>query len=126
RKVYSAPTMEAAQSSFEVFKQDWSTQYGYVVKQWEQSWEELMAFMDFGTDIRRMIYTTNPVEALHRIIRKIVKGKAAWVSETALVKQMYLSLMHNEKSWKRSAYGWKSIQREIMSKYPDLVSKHIK
>ena len=126
RKVYSAPTMEAAQSSFEVFKQDWSTQYGYVVKQWEQSWEELMAFMDFGTDIRRMIYTTNPVEALHRIIRKIVKGKAAWVSETALVKQIYLSLMHNEKSWKRSAYGWKSIQREIMSKYPDLVSKHIK
>ncbi|MEZ4911463.1 MAG: hypothetical protein R2774_11465 [Saprospiraceae bacterium] len=43
-----------------------------------------------------MIYTTNPVEALHRIIRKIVKGKAAWVSETALLKQIYLSLMHNE------------------------------
>lgn len=126
RKVYSAPTAEAAHSAFELFKQEWGKSYGYVVKQWEQGWQELFAFMDFGTEIRRMIYTTNPVEALHRIIRKIIKGKAAWVSETALVKQIYLSLMHNEKSWKRTAYNWKSIQREIMQKYPDLINKHIK
>jgi putative transposase len=126
KKVYSAPTSEAAQSAFEVFKQEWGKTYRYVVDQWEQNWQELMAFIDFGPEIRRMIYTTNPVEALHRIIRKIIKGKAAWVSETALVKQIYLALMHNEKSWKRTAYNWRSIQRDIMSKYPDLVNKHIK
>jgi putative transposase len=126
RKVYGAPTAEAAYSAFKVFKQEWEKPYGYVVKQWEQNWQELFAFMDFGTEIRRMIYTTNPVEALHRIIRKIIKGKAAWVSETALVKQIYLALMHNEKSWKRTAYNWKSIQRDIMLKYPDLINKHIK
>lgn len=126
KKVYSAPTVEAALSAFELFKQQWGKTYGYVVQQWEQAWQELMAFMDFGTEIRRMIYTTNPVEALHRIIRKIIKGKAAWVSETALVKQIYLALMHNEKSWKRTAYNWKSIQRDIMHKYPDLINKHIR
>ena len=124
RKVYSAPTHEAALSAFELFKREWGKSYGYVVQQWEQGWQELFAFMDFGTEIRRMIYTTNPVEALHRIIRKIIKGKAAWVSETALVKQVYLSLMHNEKSWRRKANSWKSIQREIMHKYPDLIEKH--
>lgn len=126
KRVYSAPTMEAALSAFELFKQQWGKTYGYVVQQWEQDWQELMAFMDFGAEIRRMIYTTNPVEALHRIIRKIIKGKAAWVSETALVKQIYLALMHNEKSWKRTAYNWKSIQRDIMYKYPDLINKHIR
>lgn len=126
KKVYTAATAEAALSAFELFKQQWGATYGYVVQQWEQAWQELMAFMDFGTEIRRMIYTTNPVEALHRIIRKIIKGKAAWVSETALVKQIYLALMHNEKSWKRSAYHWKSIQRDIMYKYPDLINKHVK
>lgn len=126
RKVYSAPTEQAAVAAFELFKQQWGKTYGYVVEQWEQGWEELMAFMNFGTHIRRMIYTTNPVEALHRIIRKIVKGKAAWVSENALLKQIYLALMHNEKSWKRTAYNWKSIQREIMYLYPELVNKHIR
>jgi len=125
RKVYSAPTMEAALSAFELFKQQWGETYGYVVEQWQTGWEELTAFMDFGADIRRMIYTTNPVEALHRIIRKIIKGKAAWVSETALVKQIYLSLMHNKKSWNRTAHNWRSIQREIMVKYPELIQKHI-
>lgn len=126
RKVYSASTEQAAIAAFELFKQQWGKAYGYVVEQWQQAWEELMAFMNFGTHIRRMIYTTNPVEALHRIIRKIIKGKAAWVSENALIKQIYLALMHNEKSWKRTAYNWKSIQREIMYLYPDLVDKHIR
>ena len=48
-----------------------------------------------------MIYITNPVDAVHRIIRKMIKGKAAWPSDTALMKQIYLSLMHNEKSWRK-------------------------
>ena len=126
KKIYSAPTEQAAIAAFELFKQQWGKSYGYIIEQWEQAWEELMAFMNFGSHIRRMIYTTNPVEALHRIIRKIVKGKAAWVSETALLKQIYLALMHNEKSWKRTAYNWKSIQREIMQKYPELINKHIR
>ena len=126
KNIYSAPTMEAALSAFELFERQWGKAYKYIVEQWRNGWDELMAFMDFGKDIRRMIYTNNPVEALHRIIRKIIKGKAAWVSETALIKQVYLSLMHNKKSWQRTAYNWKSIQREIMDKYPDLVNKHIK
>ena len=126
RKIYSAPTEQAALSALELFKQQWGKTYGYIVENWEQAWEELMAYMNFGSHIRRMIYTTNPVEALHRIIRKIVKGKAAWVSETALLKQIYLALMHNEKSWKRTAYNWKTIQREIMEKYPELINKHIR
>lgn len=126
RKIYSAPTEQAALSAFELFKEQWGKTYGYIVEQWEQAWEELMAYMNFGPHIRRMIYTTNPVEALHRIIRKIVKGKAAWVSETALLKQIYLALMHNEKSWKKTAFNWKIIQREIMEKYPELINKHIR
>jgi transposase-like protein len=70
-------------------------------------------------------YTTNPVEALHRIVRKLIKSKAAWVLDATLVKQVFLSLMHNEKSWRRRAYGWKSIQRTIMETYPERVKPWI-
>lgn len=121
RKVYTAGTLEQARTALISVKVTWGKKYGYIVEQWEQNWEELMAFMDFPQEMRRMIYTTNPVEALHRIIRKIIKGKAAWVSDTALIKQIYLSLMHNEKSWRHRAFGWKAIQRELMERYPDRV-----
>jgi len=70
-----------------------------------QNWLELMAFLDFPLQMRRMIYTTNPVEALHRIMRKLAKSKAAWVSDTALMKQLYLSINRNENLWKRKAFG---------------------
>ena len=121
RKIYTAPTREQAEMSMDAFEVKWSTKYSYIIKQWRTNWEELIAFMSFSPDMRRMIYTTNPVEALHRIIRKITKGKAAWVSETALMKQIYLSLMQNEKSWKRKAHGWKSIQRDLLEKYGNRV-----
>lgn len=121
RKVYTSTTEEEAKSSLEAFKVIWDGKYPYIAKQWESNWEELMAFLHFPTGMRKMIYTTNPVEALHRIIRKLVKSKAAWVSQTALVKQMYLSLMHNRKSWCKKAHGWKQIQRDIHELYPDRV-----
>ena len=82
-----------------------------------------MAFLDFPPELRRMLYTTNSVEAVHRIIRKLIKGKAAWPSDTVLMKQIYLSLMHNEKSWRKRAYGWKAIQRELIKLYGERVTK---
>ncbi|PRD18117.1 UNVERIFIED_CONTAM: transposase for insertion sequence element ISRM3-like [Trichonephila clavipes] len=121
RQVYTSTTEEGAKTALSAFEAAWGKKYRYIVKQWEENWDELMAFLDFPLPMRKMIYTTNPVEALHRIMRKLVKSKAAWVSETALLKQLYLSLNSNEKSWKRKAHGWTSIQRAIMELYPERI-----
>lgn len=121
REVYTSKTEEAAKTALLVFEAEWAKKYQYIVKQWNENWDELMAFLDFPLEMHKMIYTTNPVEALHRIMRKLIKSKAAWVSETALLKQIYLSIKKNEKSWKRRAYGWTSIQRAIMEMYPERI-----
>jgi len=121
RQIYTSTTEEGAKTALSAFEATWGKKYKYIVRQWHDNWTELMAFLDFPVGMRKMIYTTNPVEALHRIMRKLIKGKAAWASETALIKQVYLSIRKNEKSWKRKAYGWTSIQREIMEMYPDRV-----
>ncbi len=125
RKIYTSTTREQAKNSLLAFESTWADKYQYIVKQWEDNWDELMAFLDFPSGMRKMIYTTNPVEALHRIMRKLIKSKAAWVSETALTKQLYLSLMHNEKSWKKKAYGWTKIQRDILSLYPERIEQYV-
>ncbi len=125
RAIYTSETLEGAATALEVFAVAWGHKYGNIVESWRRDWEELMAFLDFPSELRRMIYTTNPVEAVHRIIRKLIKGKAAWPSDTALMKQIYLSLMHNEKSWRKRAYGWKAIQRELSELYGDRFTKHL-
>lgn len=125
RKIYTSVTEEQAKNALILFEKKWGVKYSYIVHQWTEKWTELMAFLDFESEIRRMIYTTNPVEALHRIIRKLIKGKAAWVSQTALVKQIYMSLMHNKKSWKKRAYNWKSIQRELLRLYPERINTYL-
>lgn len=117
KKIYTATSVEQALVSLDTFAVTWNSKYASIEKKWRSNWDELMAFMDFNPPMRRMIYTTNPVEALHRIIRKLIKSKAAWVSDTALIKQVYLCLMHNEKSWRKNAYDWKSIQRNLIEKY---------
>lgn len=123
RKIYTAPTVESAELALESFGLTWNKKYPRIQEKWRSNWGELMAFMDFSTDMRRMIYTTNPVEALHRIIRKLIKSKAAWVSDTALIKQIYLSLMHNEKSWRKNAFNWKPVQRDLMEKYGERIQR---
>lgn len=81
--------------------------------------------MEYGKQIRRMIYTTNPVEAVHRILRKVTKTKGAWVSEKALMKQLYLTLTLKEKSWKRTTFNWGAIQLELIDKFGERYSKWI-
>ena len=107
------------------FTVKWGNKYDHIVKQWNENWDELVAFMDFPAGMRKMIYTTNPVEALHRIMRKLIKSKAAWVSETALTKQIYLSLIYNKKSWSKKAYGWVEIQRDLLSLYSERIEEYI-
>lgn len=126
RTIYTAADREQARIALDTCRVKFGEKYDYIFDKWERQWDELVAFMDFPQGMRKMIYTTNPVEALHRIIRKLIKGKAAWVSDTALIKQMYLSLMHNEKSWRRRAYGWKEIQREIIKRYPERTEKYLR
>lgn len=113
RKVYTATNRNQAALALEEFEKKWEKRGERIAELWRKDWDDLMAFMDFSQDLRRMIYTTNPVENLHRIIRKVVKSKGAWVSQRALTKQLFLALMQNEKSWKRKAFKWKAIQENL-------------
>jgi transposase-like protein len=125
RKVYTASDRQQAKMALEAFGIKWDGKYKEIRSKWEQNWEELMAFMDYGQNIRRMIYTTNPVEALHRVMRKVTKSKGAWTSDKALMKQLYLTLMHSKKSWNRIAFSWLTIQRELVEQFGDWYGKYL-
>lgn len=125
RRVYSAANIEQAEVALQAFGEKWDKKYKEIRSKWEADWDDLMAYMGYSERIRKMIYTTNPVEAVHRILRKTTKSKGAWSNEKALLKQLYLTLMHNEKSWKREALGWTSIQRELIDQFGNLYEKYL-
>jgi len=125
RKIYTACDRDQALIALEAFGEQWNAKYKEIKPSWEADWDDLMAFMDYGENIRRMIYTTNPVEAVHRVMRKVTKTKGAWSNDKGLLKQLYLTLKYNEKSWKRTAFNWKVIQRELMEHYGERYIRYL-
>jgi transposase-like protein len=126
KPVYQAADEAQAQRELEKFEQKWGKRYAHIGRSWRENWIELTAFLDVGTEIRRMLYTTNPVENLHRQMRSITKSKGAWCSPEALIKQLYLSLQRNKKSWNRKAFKWNAIQNELIEIFGDRYLNHLK
>lgn len=125
RKIYSASDREQAIVALEAFKEQWDRKYKEISQSWEKDWDELMVFMDYGRNIRRMLYTTNPVEAVHRIMRKVTKTKGSWSNDKGLIKQLYLLLKYNERSWKKTVFSWHVIARELIECFGDRYKKHL-
>jgi transposase-like protein len=125
RKIYTAPNRQQASLALEEFSATWNKKYKEIQPKWETHWDELMNFMDYRDNIRRMIYTTNPVEALHRIMRKVTKSKGAWINEKGLLKQLYLSLMSKKESWNKIAFKWVPIQRELIDQFGERYEKYL-
>ncbi|MBK8921203.1 MAG: IS256 family transposase [Saprospirales bacterium] len=125
RSVYAAADEAQAQVGLAAFRQKWDNKYPEIAQAWEQNWGELMLFMDFGENIRRMIYTTNAVEALHRQIRKVTKSKGSWVNDKALLKQLYLILTYGRGGWKRTVFNWTAISRELCKHFGQRYSQHL-
>lgn len=125
RKVYKAADERQAKQAFEIFKQKWDKKYPRVSDKWQSNWEDLMVYMNYTDRLRTMLYTTNPVEALHRIMRKTTKAKGAWSTDNGLIKQLYLSLMFNKKSWNGQVMHWSPVRREIINKFGERFTKWI-
>src|SRR5699024_12450885 len=75
KKVYGAPSLKACQAGFETFKQRWSN-YPGAVGVWERNFSHVEQLFDFGSAIRKIMYTTNAIESVHASFRKVTKKGA--------------------------------------------------
>jgi putative transposase len=125
RKIYTSADITVAQIALESFKQKWDSKYSEIGKLWEKDWIEVTNFLEFGEDIRRLIYTTNPVEALHRQIRKVTKSKGQWPNDKALLTQIYLILTRGSRAWSRKVFNWTQIARELKETYGERYTQYV-
>jgi putative transposase len=78
-----------------------------IGKTWREAWEHVIPFLAFPPEVRRVVYTTNTIEALHRQIRKTIKTRGHFPTEEAARKLIYLAITNAEKKW-RQTYHWSS------------------
>lgn len=118
REVYSADTAEAARDALEAFDAEWGGQYPSIAQAWRRAWEEVIPFFAFSPEIRRVIYTTNAVESLNRVIRKAIKTRGSFPSEEAAEKLIYLAIRGHEKT-SRTVRGWLTAVNQFAIMFED-------
>lgn len=99
RQVYSAPTEEAALIALDRLEDNWAKKYSLSIRTWRQNWAHASTFFKYPDKIRKIIYTTNAVEAVHRQFRKVTKAKSIFPNDDSLKKMLYLAYRDISKKW---------------------------
>ena len=90
KAIYSANNEELALIALKKLEEKWSSKYPAAVKLWNERWEYLSPFFEFTDEIRRAIYTTNPLESINNSIRRVIKNKRSFPNEDAAMKIIFL------------------------------------
>ncbi len=107
KQVYRAPSAEAAEQALTAFEAGpWGTRYPAIGQSWRRAWAEVIPFFAFPDEVRRIIYTTNSIEALNSKLRRAVRARGHFPSDEAATKLLYLILNRSEKEWRMPPREW--------------------
>jgi transposase-like protein len=106
KRVYKASNKELAEAELDTLENKWNAQYPIVIKSWRNNWERLSQYFKYPEDIRRIIYTTNTIEAVHRQFRKLTKTKGAFPNQNSLLKLLYMGIQNASKKWTMPVQNW--------------------
>lgn len=113
KKVYGAVNLKAANTAFDIFCRTWD-QYPGAVDVWKRNFKFVEQLYDYGSDVRRIMYTTNAIEAINSSFRKVTK-KGAFPNENAIYKLLYLRTKELEKKWDNgSIRNWSQVLNQLM------------
>lgn len=119
KEVYTCVTEEAALENLMNFKEKWGNNYPSAIKNWEDNWDILSTFFAYTPAIRKIIYTTNIIEGVHRQFRKVTKTKAVFPNDDSLRKMLYLASNNIVKKWTQRYRDWDMILNHLALLFED-------
>jgi putative transposase len=102
RPIYTALDADAAREALEQFDERWGKRFPPITKSWNDAWEQVIPFLSLPPEVRRVIYTTNAIEALNRQLRKAIKTKGHFPNEEAARKLIYLAVSNATPAWTKT------------------------
>jgi putative transposase len=102
KPIYTAVDADAAHAALEAFDEKWGQRFPVITQAWLNAWEHVIPFLAFPPEVRRVIYTTNAIEALNRQLRKALKTKGHFPNEDAARKLIYLAVTNAVPQWTKT------------------------
>ena len=127
KSVYAALNEEDAQLALADFNDIWGKKYPYITASWQTHWNELSTFFKYPDAVRKLIYTTNPIESLNATIKRKTKSKGSFPTEESAFKVLYLATQEQQAKWNISSIrNWFEIYPQLCIFFSDIMSKYTK
>jgi transposase-like protein len=124
--VYRASSEEEGFSKLGEMEEKWSGKFPLAIRTWYDHWEHLSPYFSHTPEVRRIMYTTNIIEGVHRQMRKVTKSKGAFSSENALLKLLYLASMRIIDKWTMPLPNWPLVFSQLYLKFEERVRQHLR
>lgn len=121
RTIYQAPTLEAAEQALEAFAERWDERFPMISRKWRTNWTNLTPFFDYPPEIRKVMYTTNAIEAINAQLRKVTKKRGAFPTPDSVRKVLYLAIMKASERWTRPVLDWPAALNHLALVFPGRV-----
>jgi putative transposase len=106
KRIYGSATAEEAARELDAFEAEWGERYKAVVRLWRGNWDNVIPFFQFLPQIRKVIYTTNAIESLNMVMRKLTRNRRIFPNDDSALKSLFLSIREASKNWK-AIHHWK-------------------
>ncbi len=113
KTIYHAPTEEKGREFLDRVNEKWTPKYPNAMKRWHDNWDAVSPVFKFSPTVRKVIYTTNAIESLNSTYRRLNRQRSVFLSDTALLKALYLATFEATKKWTQTIRNWASVYGEL-------------
>ena len=121
KKIYTAATQAQAQKNLADLETQWGKKYPAIAKSWRARWAQIVTFLDYPPEIRKVIYTTNAIESLNRSLRKISKNRGVFPDRESVFKLYHLALERIAQKWTMPIKDWKAALSRFIIEFGERV-----
>ena len=119
KAIYRAETTEAAETRLCEFEEKWDDKYPTIGQSWRRNWEQVIPFLAYPQEIRKVIAAANAIESLNRSLRKAVKARGRFPSDEAALKLLYLATRNLTAKWKMAPRQWAPAMNQFAFLFDD-------
>ena len=121
--IYRANSKETAEYELDKLEEKWGKKYPVVINSWRNKWDNLSNYFKYPEAIRRIIYTTNVIESVHRQFRALTKTKGGFANENSLLKLLYMGICNAEQKWTMPIQNWALTISQLSIFFEDRLNK---
>ena len=113
KPIYRAPSEAAALQALDSFEATWGDTYPSIGESWRRNWARIAPLFGYSEPVRRAIYTTNPIEGVHRQLRKVLKTRGLFPTTDSVVKVLYLNIARLSAKWTHPRREWDQVIQQL-------------